>query len=149
MALSPILWICARLPILSNLELVVYLIQCIIVIEFKLMSFSPCRTPVHNDRLEEKSLSNPYWTPRYHSLRSSARPKYCTADSVDLNKGRSPAKKNAFFQALPVLGWCGGRVVGAWPNFLAPFQEVHFWSIKGVHFFQNSVLYGMCNIFSP
>ena len=38
-----------------------------------------------------------------------------------------------------IVGGRGGRG-GAWqcPNLMAPFQEVYFWSIKGVYFFQNA-----------
>ena len=43
-------------------------------------------------------------------------------------------EKNVFFQALPE--WGGG--VYPCPNFLALFQEVHFWSIKRVYFFKNA-----------
>ena len=44
-------------------------------------------------------------------------------------------KKPVFFRALP--GW-GGRGIYPCPNFLALFQEVHFWSIKRVYFFKNA-----------
>ena len=134
MALSPILWICARLPILSNLELVVYLIQCIIVIDFKLMSFSPCRTPGHQPScwyhnaidLKKKSLSNPCRTPRYHSLRCSARPKYCAAESVDLNKGRSPAKKKCILSGFARLGLVWGEGGGGLAKLFGTFSGSAF-----------------------
>ena len=51
---------------------------------------------------------------------------------VIISLGKTSIKKNVFFRALPE--WWGG--VYPCPNFLALFQEVHFWSIKRVYFFK-------------
>ena len=47
----------------------------------------------------------------------------------DLNK-----KKKRFLSGIAQMR--GG--VYPWPNFLALFLEVHFWSIKRVYFFKNA-----------
>ena len=50
---------------------------------------------------------------------------------------------------LSEIAWIGGG------DFLAPFQAVHFWSIKGVYFFQNAnnlnfkLFFRLYRIFSP
>ena len=51
-----------------------------------------------------------------------------------LQLGKASIKKNVFFWALPE--WGGGGL--PMPEFLALFQEVHFWSIKRVYFFKNA-----------
>ena len=48
-------------------------------------------------------------------------------------KGRTPAKKNVFFRALPEKG--GGRPM---PNFFTLFHQLHFLSIKRVYFLKNA-----------
>ena len=36
------------------------------------------------------------------------------------------------------FGHCPNEGGEALPKFLVPFQDVHFWSIKGLYFFQNA-----------
>ena len=51
------------------------------------------------------------------------------------SKGRHQLKKKRFLSGIARI--MGGGVY-PWPNFLALFLEVHFWSIKRVYFFKNA-----------
>ena len=70
------------------------------------------------------------YAPSHHYDTSSKEPSRST-------KGRHQQETNVFFRALPEW-WGGGGGGYPCPNFLALFQEVHFWSIKRVYFFKNA-----------
>ena len=52
-------------------------------------------------------------------------------------------KKTFSFGHCPNEG--EGRAGLPMPEFFGPFQEVHFWSIKGVYLFQNANVFNFCN----